>query len=116
VTLAGGCQRRPDIVLCLDGLAIAVRERERSSVELAGGVRQFVTNQAEIFNKGCSPLTTGIPGRSAAALPPREPLRAKPRHVDRGRAAGAEVGNEPAHHRAGVHAEVGVAKREPRVR
>jgi type I restriction enzyme R subunit len=52
VTLKGGYQRRPDIVLYLNGLAIAVIEFKRSSVELADGVRQPITNQEEIFNKG----------------------------------------------------------------
>jgi len=51
VTLKGGYQRRPDIVLYLNGLAIAVLELKRSSVELADGVRQLITNQEEIFNK-----------------------------------------------------------------
>ena len=52
VTLRGGYQRRPDIVLYLNGLAIAVIELKRSSVEVADGVRQLITNQEEIFNKG----------------------------------------------------------------
>ena len=52
VTLKGGYQRRPDIVLYLNGLAIAVIELKRSSVELADGIRQLITNQEEIFNKG----------------------------------------------------------------
>lgn len=52
VTLKGGYERRPDIVLYLNGLAIAVIELKRSSVELAAGVRQLITNQEEIFNKG----------------------------------------------------------------
>ena len=52
VTLKGGHQRRPDIVLYLNGLAVAVVELKRSSVELADGVRQLITNQEEIFNKG----------------------------------------------------------------
>ena len=52
VTLKGGYQRRPDIVRYLNGLAIAVIELKRSSVELADGVRQLITNQEEIFNKG----------------------------------------------------------------
>ena len=51
VTLKGGYQRRPDIVLYLNGLAIAVVELKRSSVELADGMRQLITNQEEIFNK-----------------------------------------------------------------
>ena len=52
VTLKGGYQRRPDLVLYINGLAIAVIELKRSSVELADGVRQLITNQDEIFNKG----------------------------------------------------------------
>lgn len=52
VTLKGGYQRRPDIVLYVNGLAIAVLELKRSSVEVADGVRQLITNQEEIFNKG----------------------------------------------------------------
>jgi len=52
VTLRGGYERRPDLALYLNGLAIAVIELKRSSVELADGVRQLITNQEEIFNKG----------------------------------------------------------------
>ena len=52
VTLKGGYERRPDIVLYLNGMAVAVLELKRSSVELADGVRQLITNQEEIFNKG----------------------------------------------------------------
>ena len=52
VTLRGGYERRPDIVLYINGIAIAVIELKRSSVEVADGVRQLITNQEEIFNKG----------------------------------------------------------------
>ena len=52
VTLKGGHQRRPDIVLYLNGLAMAVVELKGSSVELADGVRQLITNQEAIFNQG----------------------------------------------------------------
>ncbi len=51
VTLKGGYERRPDIVLYVNGLALAVVELKRSSVEVADGVRQLITNQEEIFNK-----------------------------------------------------------------
>src|SRR5262249_28426423 len=51
VTLKGGYQRRPDIVLYLNGLAVGVIELKRSSVEIGDGVRQLITNQEEIFNK-----------------------------------------------------------------
>src|ERR1035437_3375080 len=52
VTLRGGAERRPDLVLYLNGIAIAVIELKRSSIEVADGVRQLITNQEEIFNKG----------------------------------------------------------------
>ena len=52
VTLKGGHERRPDVVLYLNGLAIAVIELKRGSVEVGDGVRQLITNQEEIFNKG----------------------------------------------------------------
>jgi type I restriction enzyme R subunit len=52
VTLKGGYERRPDIVLYINGIAIAVIELKRSSVEIGDGVRQLITNQEDIFNKG----------------------------------------------------------------
>ena len=52
VTLRGGYERRPDIVLYLNGIAIGVIELKRGAVEVADGVRQLITNQEEIFNKG----------------------------------------------------------------
>ena len=52
VTLRGGYQRRPDLVIYLNGIAVGVIELKRSSVETGDGVRQLITNQEEIFNKG----------------------------------------------------------------
>ena len=51
VTLKAGYERRPDIVLYLNGLAVGVIELKRGSVEIGDGVRQLITNQEEIFNK-----------------------------------------------------------------
>ncbi len=51
VTLRGGYERRPDLVIYINGIAVAVIELKRSSVEVADGVRQLITNQEEIFNK-----------------------------------------------------------------
>lgn len=51
VTLKGGYQRRPDIVLYINGIAVGVIELKRGSIEIADGVRQLITNQEEIFNK-----------------------------------------------------------------
>ena len=50
VTLRGGYERRPDLVLYLNGIAVGVIELKRSSVDIADGVRQLMTNQEEIFN------------------------------------------------------------------
>jgi len=55
VTLRGGYERRPDLVLYLNGIAVGVIELKRSSVEIANGVRQLITNQEEIFNKSFFP-------------------------------------------------------------
>lgn len=51
VTLKGGYQRRPDLVLYLNGIAIGVIEFKRSSVEINDGIRQLITNQEPIFNE-----------------------------------------------------------------
>jgi type I restriction enzyme R subunit len=52
VTLKGGYERRPDIVLYINGIAIALIELKRSSVDVADGIRQLITNQEAIFNQG----------------------------------------------------------------
>ena len=51
VTLRGGYERRPDLIIFLNGIAVGVIELKRSSVEVADGIRQLITNQEEIFNK-----------------------------------------------------------------
>ena len=51
VTLRGGHERRPDLVVYLNGIAIAVIELKRGSVEMADGIRQLITNQEAIFNE-----------------------------------------------------------------
>ncbi|MFC7410898.1 type I restriction endonuclease [Hydrogenophaga atypica] len=52
VTLKGGHERRPDIVLFINGIAVGVIELKRSSVDVANGIRQLITNQEAIFNQG----------------------------------------------------------------
>lgn len=52
VTLKGGAERRPDIVLYLNGIAVVVMELKRASVEVADAIRQLVTNQEAPFNQG----------------------------------------------------------------
>lgn len=51
VTLRGGNERRPDVVVYVNGIAVAVIELKRSSVEVADGVRQLISNQEEMFNQ-----------------------------------------------------------------
>ena len=55
VTLKGGHERRPDIVIYLNGLAMAVIELKRSSGEIGDGIRQMITNQEPIFNEAFFP-------------------------------------------------------------
>jgi type I restriction enzyme R subunit len=51
VTLKGGFERRPDLVIYINGIAIGVIVLKRSSVEVADGIRQLITNQESIFNE-----------------------------------------------------------------
>jgi type I restriction enzyme R subunit len=50
-TLRGGHERRPDLVLYVNGIAMVVIELKRSSVDMAEGVRQLITNQEAEFNE-----------------------------------------------------------------
>ena len=50
VTLKGKNERRPDLVVYLNGLAVAVIELKRAAVEIGDGVRQLISNQAVQFN------------------------------------------------------------------
>lgn len=47
----GGHQRRPDIVLYINGIAIGVIELKRASVEIGDGIRQLNSNQDKVFNQ-----------------------------------------------------------------
>ncbi|MHA6896913.1 type I restriction endonuclease subunit R [Ralstonia pseudosolanacearum] len=50
VTLKGGHERRPDIVLYLNGIAIGVLELKNSHVSIGDGIRQNLSNQLPEFN------------------------------------------------------------------
>jgi len=50
VTLKGGHERRPDIVLYLNGIAIGVLELKNSRVGLGEGISQCLSNQQPEFN------------------------------------------------------------------
>ncbi|MDR5835641.1 type I restriction endonuclease subunit R [Caballeronia sp. LZ034LL] len=50
VTLKGGYERRPDIVLYVNGIAIGVLELKNSRVSIGNGIRQNLSNQQPEFN------------------------------------------------------------------
>ena len=51
VTLKGGLERRPDLVLYVNGIAIGVIELKKSSVSIGDGIRQNLSNQQPEFNE-----------------------------------------------------------------
>ena len=51
VALRGDHERRPDIVLYVNGIAVAVLELKRSSVTIGEGIRQNISNQQPEFNE-----------------------------------------------------------------
>ncbi len=50
VTLKGGHERRPDLVLYVNGIAIGVLELKNSRVSIGEGIRQSLSNQSPEFN------------------------------------------------------------------
>jgi type I restriction enzyme R subunit len=50
VTLKGGYERRPDLVLYLNGIAVGVIELKRGAVDVVEGIRQLWSNQEAQFN------------------------------------------------------------------
>ncbi len=51
VTLRGNHERRPDLVLYLNGIAVAVIELKNSYVSIGDGIRQLLSNQQPEFNQ-----------------------------------------------------------------
>ncbi len=51
VTLLGNHERRPDLVLYLNGIAIGVLELKNSCVSIGDGIRQSISNQKPEFNE-----------------------------------------------------------------
>ena len=49
VTVRGQHDKRPDIVLYVNGVAVAVLELKRSTISVSEGIRQNLDNQKEIF-------------------------------------------------------------------
>jgi type I restriction enzyme R subunit len=50
VTLRGNHERRPDVVLYINGIALAVLELKNSRVSIGDGIRQNLSNQQPEFN------------------------------------------------------------------
>ena len=50
VTIKGGYERRPDLVIYLNGIAIGVIELKRGAVSVVEGIRQLWSNQEAPFN------------------------------------------------------------------
>ena len=51
VTLRGNLERRPDLVLYVNGIAIGVIELKNSYVSIGDGIRQLLSNQQKEFNE-----------------------------------------------------------------
>lgn len=51
VTLKGGQERRPDLVLYVNGIAVGVIELKNSRVSIGEGIRQSLSNQQPEFNQ-----------------------------------------------------------------
>lgn len=51
VTIRGQYDKRPDIVLYVNGIAVAVLELKRSTISVSEGIRQNLDNQKNIFIK-----------------------------------------------------------------
>ena len=51
VTLQGGLERRPDLVLFVNGIAVGVIELKNSHVSIGDGIRQLLSNQQKEFNE-----------------------------------------------------------------
>jgi type I restriction enzyme R subunit len=50
VTLKGNYNRRPDLVLYVNGIAVSVLELKNSSVSIGEGIRPNISNQQPEFN------------------------------------------------------------------
>ena len=51
VTLRGNLERRPDLVLYVNGIAVAVIELKNSHTSIGDGIRQLLSNQQKEFNE-----------------------------------------------------------------
>lgn len=56
VTIKASSERRPDLVVYVNGITVAVIELKKSTVSVSQGIRQNLSNQNEHFNKPFSLL------------------------------------------------------------
>ena len=49
VTIRGNREKRPDVVLYVNGIALTVIELKRGIVDISEGIRQNITNQQDVF-------------------------------------------------------------------
>lgn len=49
VTVVDQSEKRPDLVIYLNGIAVAIIELKRSSISVSEGIRQNLTNQKDMF-------------------------------------------------------------------
>jgi type I restriction enzyme, R subunit len=49
VTIKGNREKRPDVVLYVNGIALTVIELKRGIVDISEGIRQNITNQQDVF-------------------------------------------------------------------
>ena len=49
VTVVANNEKRPDLVIYLNGIAVAIIELKKSTVSVSNGIRQNLTNQREMF-------------------------------------------------------------------
>ncbi len=70
VTLKGNHERRPDIVLYVNGIAVGVLELKNSRVSIGDGIRQNLSNQQPEFNAWFfSTVQFIFAGNDSAGLP-----------------------------------------------
>ena len=51
VTLCGNRERRPDVAIYVNGIALGLIELKRSSVSIGEGIRQLISNQSPDYNE-----------------------------------------------------------------
>ena len=61
VTLMGQHDKRPDIVIYVNGIALGVLELKRSTISVGEGIRQNIVNQRKILFSRFPPFIGSLP-------------------------------------------------------